>query len=69
MSHTDHEPSRSASAVVQPLAVVTIWVLAFVAVEFLAPAGFSDVVVAGLAGGVAFVASRRYLRARRKNES
>lgn len=53
----------------ESLAVVTIWLLVFVVADALLSSVASNVAVAGLAGGVAFVLSRRYLRARRGKES
>ncbi|MFC7098032.1 hypothetical protein [Halobaculum marinum] len=69
MSHIDEEPSDTATAAAEPLAVITIWVVVFLAAELLVPTGLPDLVVAGPVGGVAFVVSRRYLAARRENES
>ncbi|MFC7136412.1 hypothetical protein ACFQRB_07420 [Halobaculum litoreum] len=68
MSHTDYEPSGSAAAVAEPLAVIAIWVVVFLATALLVPSGVAGVVVAGFAGGVAFVVSRRFLDARREEE-
>lgn len=69
MSHTDYESSVTLSTVAQPLAVVTVWVVVFAVADVLLPSGLSTEVVTGLSGGVAFVLSRRYLDARRENES
>lgn len=66
MSRTDTDPSGVASSLAEPLAVVAIWLVAFLGLDILTPAALSDMVVSGVAGGVAFVTSQRYLRARQK---
>lgn len=66
MSRSDAAPSPVASSLAEPLAVVTLWLVVFVVADVLAPPLLSDVVVAGVAGGVAFATSQRYLRARQK---